>query len=140
MQDDGINDLIPSADEYLERVFGDGGYLAQRFSSYRRREGQVALARAFDEAIAFREHVFAEGGTGIGKSFAYLVPATYYAATKGKQVVVVTANIALTEQLVNKDLPTLEEILPWSFSYGLLKGRGNYLCLDHLDDLLLHRE
>jgi ATP-dependent DNA helicase DinG len=63
-----------------------------------------------------------------GKSIAYSVPATYHAAMHGKIVVIVTANIALQEQLVQKDLPLLSEILPWGFSYGLLKGRSNYLC------------
>jgi ATP-dependent DNA helicase DinG len=46
----------------------------------------------------------------------------------GKTVVIVTANIALQEQLVQKDLPLLTEVLPWGFSFGLLKGRNNYLC------------
>jgi Rad3-related DNA helicase len=63
-----------------------------------------------------------------GKSLAYSVPATYHAAVNAKTVVIVTANIALQEQLFQKDLPLLAEVLPWSFSYGLMKGRGNYLC------------
>jgi Rad3-related DNA helicase len=63
-----------------------------------------------------------------GKSYAYSVPASYHAAVHGQTVVIVTANISLQEQLVGKDLPLLAEILPWSFSYGLMKGRGNYLC------------
>lgn len=63
-----------------------------------------------------------------GKSLAYSVPATYHAAMRKQTVVLVTANIALQEQLVNSDLPLLAEVLPWAFSFGLLKGRSNYLC------------
>jgi ATP-dependent DNA helicase DinG len=63
------------------------------------------------------------------------VPASYFAACHGKRVLIVTANISLTEQLAEKDLPTLASILPWKFTYGLLKGKQNYLCVDKLADL-----
>jgi ATP-dependent DNA helicase DinG len=63
-----------------------------------------------------------------GKSLAYSVPATYHAAMNKQIVVIVTANIALQEQIVKKDLPLLGEILPWAFSFGLMKGRSHYLC------------
>jgi ATP-dependent DNA helicase DinG len=68
-----------------------------------------------------------------GKSIAYSVPATYHAATRRQTVVIVTANIALQEQLVKKDLPLLAEVLPWGFSFGLFKGRSNYLCRAQLE-------
>jgi len=120
---------IPGVDEYVDATFGRGGYLARKWgASYSPREGQVALSRAVDEAIRTRTHLLSEAPTGTGKSLAYSVPATYHAAVNARTVVIVTANIALQEQLVNKDLPLLAEILPWSFSYGLMKGRGNYLC------------
>lgn len=78
-----------------------------------------------------------------GKSYAYLIPATYHASkwredkesknedavVGSSRVVVATANISLQEQLVNKDLPALQAVLPWDFTYALLKGRSNYLCL-----------
>jgi ATP-dependent DNA helicase DinG len=72
-----------------------------------------------------------------GKSLAYSVPATYHAAVHGQTVVLVTANIALQEQLFQKDLPLLAEILPWSFSYGLMKGRANYLCRSQFEKIRL---
>jgi ATP-dependent DNA helicase DinG len=74
----------------------------------------------------------AEAPTGTGKSIGYAVPATYHATHEGKRVIIVTANIALQEQLVNKDLPLLAEILPWDFSFALIKGRNNYLCYSRL--------
>lgn len=124
------NDPIPT--DYLDATFGESGYLSQRFSGYAPRAGQVALAQAIDAAmrgIDGKKHVIAEGPTGTGKSLAYSVTATYHAAEQRKTVVIATANIALQEQLVSKDLPLLQSILPWPFTFGLLKGIGNYLCL-----------
>lgn len=71
---------------------------------------------------------------GIGKSKAYGVPASYL-ASHGKKVLIVTASIALQEQLVLKDLPDLAAELPWDFSFALLKGRPNYLCRTKLKDV-----
>lgn len=115
-------------DDYIDTVFGPKGLLARRFPGYAPRPGQVALARAVDAAIRHGEHLMAEAPTGTGKSLAYLVPASYHAAEHGQRVVVATANIALQEQLVAKDLPLLAELLPWRFRFELLKGRQNYLC------------
>lgn len=63
-----------------------------------------------------------------GKSFAYIVPSSYHASSQKKKVVIATANIALQEQLVKKDLPAMAEVLPWDFSFALLKGLNNYVC------------
>lgn len=71
-----------------------------------------------------------------GKSLSYLVPSIYYATEAKKTIVVATANIALQEQLVNKDLPLLQEILPVEFKYSLFKGKSNYLCEDSLEKFL----
>jgi len=121
---------IPSRDRYIDAVFEPGGYLSSEFAGYTPRAGQVALARAVDHAIAERTHLLAEGPTGTGKSLAYAVPASYYAWSTGRPVVIVTANIALQEQIVNKDLPLLQRIAPWPFTFALMKGRNNYLCED----------
>lgn len=123
----------------IDTVFKeDGGLLAREFAGYKERPGQVKLARQIAHSIEHGRHVIGEGPTGTGKSLAYSVPAIY--ATKPnederadglkKHVVIVTANIALQEQLVNKDLPLLKKILPVDFDFALLKGIGNYLCRD----------
>jgi ATP-dependent DNA helicase DinG len=116
--------------DYLSEVFGDGGLFASRFPGYEMREGQVALARMVDEAMSGGRHALGEGPCGTGKSVAYAVPAVYRAHHDKKRVVIATANIALQEQLVRKDLPMLASVLPWSFTFALLKGRNNYVCLD----------
>ena len=115
--------------DYISEVFGDGGLFASRFPGYEMREGQVALARMVDEAMSGGRHALGEGPCGTGKSVAYAVPAVHHAHHDKKRVVIATANIALQEQLVRKDLPMLASVLPWSFSFALLKGRNNYVCL-----------
>jgi len=119
-------------DDYISEVFGAGGLFASRFPNYEVREGQVALARMVDQAMTSERHALGEGPCGTGKSVAYAVPAVWHANRHQKRVVIATANIALQEQLVRKDLPMLAEVLPWPFSFALLKGRNNYLCLGRL--------
>ena len=118
--------------DYIEQVFGAGGLLAARFPGYEMREGQVALARLVDQAMREGKHALGEGPCGTGKGLSYGVPAVWHAHHRQKQVVVATANIALQEQLVCNDLPLLSEVLPWKFSFALLKGRNNFLCKSRL--------
>jgi ATP-dependent DNA helicase DinG len=119
-------------DDYLDQVFGKDGLFAARFPGYEVREGQVALARVVDEAMAGGRHALGEGPCGTGKGVAYGVPAVWHAHHRKKRVVIATANIALQEQLIEKDLPLLAEVLPWPFRFALLKGRNNFLCVDRL--------
>ena len=141
-----VNDLwdaaLPSEDAYIDATFGPDGYLAKKWGyRYQPREGQIDFARAVDRSLRGRTHLLSEVPCGTGKGIAYSVPATYHAATRGQVVVIVTANIALQEQLVQQDLPLLAEILPWAFSYGLLKGRSNYLCRTQYEKVRLsHRQ
>jgi ATP-dependent DNA helicase DinG len=120
--------------EYIDTVFGPNGTFARRFQGYAPRRGQIELTRAVDRAIEENAHLMAEAPTGTGKSIAYLVPAIQHAVKHNKRVLVVTGNIALQEQLVGKDLPLLAEVLPWDFSFALLKGRQNYLCPSRLHE------
>ena len=88
----------------------------------------VAVARALENG----EHLAVEAGTGVGKSLAYLVPGILYAVANKKKAVVSTHTINLQEQLTQKDLPMLEQILPVKFTFTMLKGRANYLCTRRL--------
>ena len=91
-----------------------------------------AVAQAFDTG----EHLAVQAGTGTGKSLAYLVPAIARAVDTDQPVVVSTATIALQRQLVDRDLPrltdSLADALPRRPAFALLKGRGNYLCLNKI--------
>ena len=118
---------------YIHDVFGAGGIMAQRFEGYEPRPGQVRMAEAVDLAIDSGTHLVTEAATGVGKSRAALVPAIYHSTHNSKRALVATANIALQEQYVNKDLPALQAELPWPFKFALVKGRSNYLCLSRLE-------
>lgn len=96
------------------------------------RPGQRAMADAVATAIAHKRHLIVQAGTGTGKSVAYLVPAIL----SGARVVVATATKALQDQLAGKDLPFLAEHLPEPFTYAVLKGRSNYLCLQRAKEVV----
>jgi ATP-dependent DNA helicase DinG len=134
-------------------ILGPGGRIARRLSNYEQRPQQLAMAEAVARAIADKRHLVAEAGTGVGKSFAYLVPAIL-AATQSQDVsanssaasrsigetlavtpkiVISTHTISLQEQLIQKDLPLLNAVIPREFSTVLVKGRRNYLSLRRLD-------
>jgi ATP-dependent DNA helicase DinG len=114
-------------------VLGPGGAIARRLPSYEARPEQLAMARAVARAIEGRGHLVVEAGTGVGKSFAYLVPAIL-AATGGRtRIVVSTHTISLQEQLLQKDLPFLRAVMPREFSAVLVKGRSNYISLRRVE-------
>lgn len=118
----------------VREFFGPDGPIARAHDSYEERCGQVELAAAIDAALEEGRHLDAEAPAGTGKSFAYLVPLIRHAARGEGQAIVATANIALQEQLVTQDLPFLSTIMPERFDFALLKGLGNYLCLDRLNE------
>ncbi|WP_029117713.1 ATP-dependent DNA helicase [Mycobacterium sp. URHB0044] len=100
------------------------------------RSGQIEMAEAVERAFDTGEHLAVQAGTGTGKSLAYLVPAIAKAIEANEPVVVSTATIALQRQLVDRDLPRLADALtaelPRRPEFALLKGRGNYLCLNKI--------
>jgi ATP-dependent DNA helicase DinG len=116
-------------------VIGPEGRIAARLEQYEFRPEQLEMAEAVEQAIRNREHLIVEAGTGVGKSFAYLVPAILAATaergpgTKRTRIVVSTHTISLQEQLISKDIPFLNAVLPVEFSAVLVKGRSNYLSL-----------
>src|SRR5579871_3669443 len=93
-----------------------------------RRDGQHQLTQAVADAISSGHHLVAEAPTGSGKSLAYLAPAI----ASGLKVVVATSTIALQSQLANKDLPSLQKHGNVKFTFAVLKGRANYLCVSKL--------
>lgn len=119
---------------YIDEVFGPSGFLAQKFAGYEPRKAQIEIVRAIDEAIATEKNLLIEAPTGTGKSIAYLVPAIRHALENGaSRVLIVTANNALSEQLISKDLPALRDVLPWQFEFAMAKGRSNFLCKSAFD-------
>ena len=110
-------------------TLGPDGAIARRLPGYEARGEQLRMAGAVSEAIRAKSHLMVEAGTGVGKSFAYLVPAILAAAEEGLKIVVSTHTISLQEQLIAKDLPFLRAVMPQEFSAVLVKGRSNYISL-----------
>ncbi len=115
----------------VEHIFSATGVLS-RSSNFEYRPQQQQMAVAVARSLQDQAHLLVEAGTGVGKSFGYLVPAVLFAAANRKKAIISTHTINLQEQLIQKDLPILEKILPVRFSYTMLKGRGNYLCTRRL--------
>src|SRR5262249_29247097 len=117
----------------LTSILGSGGLVAQRLNSYEPRPQQMEMAEAVARAIADKRHLMVEAGTGVGKSFAYLVPAILSATADNEcKVIISTHTISLQEQLVRKDIPFLQAVMPQEFRAVLVKGRSNYVSLRRL--------
>ena len=114
----------------MERIFGTGGPLARAHPAFEERPGQLSMAVAVEEAMAESCHLAVQAGTGLGKTFAYLVPAIRFALTHKKRVVVSTRTLSLQEQLMQKDIPFLKRALgrEYPFIAVVAKGRSNYVC------------
>lgn len=112
----------------MEDFFGIGGLLHKQFENYEFREGQLQMSKLVKQAFTDNKHLAVEAGTGVGKSFAYLVPAIGHTLEAEGSVVISTNTKNLQEQLFFKDLPLLRDILPQSFKAVLVKGRENYIC------------
>src|SRR3954465_12550289 len=118
----------------LSAILGPGGAVARRLSeAYEHRPEQLDMAGAVQRAFAEKRHLLVEAGTGVGKSFAHLLPAIDWAVKHKKRVVISTHTISLQEQLIEKDIPLLQSVYPDEFTAVLVKGRSNYLCQRRLE-------
>jgi ATP-dependent DNA helicase DinG len=115
--------------EATHRAFAADGAIAHATNSYLPRQGQIDMALAVARAIEERSPLVVEAGTGVGKTFAYLVPALL----SGQRVLVSTATKTLQDQLFARDLPQLVRALGVPVHQALLKGRGSYLCQHRLE-------
>jgi ATP-dependent DNA helicase DinG len=115
----------------VEAIFSPAGLLS-RSKNFEFRPQQQEMAVAVARALEHRQALAVEAGTGVGKSLAYLVPAILFAVANRKKAVISTHTINLQEQLTEKDLPMLAQILPVKFTFTMLKGRANYLCTRRL--------
>ncbi len=114
-------------------VLGSDGLISGRFPGFETRTQQIEMAQAVQRAFADKCHLVVEAGTGVGKSFAYLIPAIEKACRTGGKILISTYTINLQEQLINKDIPFLADVLEQPFNAVLAKGRGNYLCKRRLE-------
>ena len=129
-------------EQQVEELLAPDGIFAKSFPNFENRPQQSEMLKAVTRAIYQGRKLIVEGGTGIGKSVAYLLPAVLYAAAKGQRVVVSTNTINLQEQLMDKDIPAVIGILEDAgiLESGVvraaqLKGRSNYVCLHRWNNL-----
>jgi ATP-dependent DNA helicase DinG len=143
----------------VDRILGPKGLVARRIPAYEHRQQQLDMANAITQALENKHHLIVEAGTGVGKSYAYLVPAILHATSeeaklekprspknpekddaedsedkpKVRRIVISTHTISLQEQLMGKDIPLLNAVIPREFSSVLVKGRSNYVSLRRLE-------
>jgi ATP-dependent DNA helicase DinG len=116
----------------MEEIFGPDGLIARAHPEYEYRPGQVQMAESVLRAFEEKRHLIVEAGTGTGKTLAYLVPAIAAATARGSRVIISTGTKNLQEQLMEKDIPFLQKILPRKFTAAYMKGRSNYACLQRI--------
>ncbi len=120
--------VIPLDEEEVASILEYGGPFASYFETFEQRPEQVEMLRTVSEALSSGRHMMVEAGTGVGKSFAYLIPAALFAIENNTRVVVSTNTINLQDQLIKKDIPDLCNALNLDLRAAVLKGRSNYLC------------
>ena len=116
----------------MEEIFGESGLIARFHEAYEHRDGQVKMAAAVMSAFDNKRHLVVEAGTGTGKTLAYLVPAIAAALGKKQRVIISTGTKNLQEQLMEKDIPFLQRVMPKKFTAAYMKGRSNYACLNRI--------
>ena len=129
-------ELMEMGQAKIENLLGSEGPFSKSFPGFEHRPEQLEMLAKVTGAIYQGNHLVVEGGTGVGKSMAYLLPAAIFAASQGQRVVISTNTINLQEQLIRKDIPAVTKVLedagmvePGLMQAALLKGRANYLCL-----------
>ena len=115
--------------ESVREAFGPVSRLSRLVQEFHPRAGQTAMALAIARTLQDGGALVVEAGTGVGKTFSYLVPALL----SGQRVLLSTATKTLQDQLFGRDLPRLVQALGLPVRTALLKGRGSYLCLHRLD-------
>lgn len=112
-----------------DEIFSPQGLLSEQLGNFRYRCQQQTMASAVESSIINSEQLVIEAGTGVGKTFAYLIPALL----SGQKIIISTGTKHLQDQIYFKDLPTVKCIIKRPVSVALLKGRANYLCVHRLE-------
>lgn len=116
-------------EDLIQKIFGEEGLISRNHEQYEYRPGQIEMAEAVSRAFEEKKHLIVEAGTGTGKTLAYLIPAIAAALGNKKRIIISTGTKNLQEQLMKKDIPFLQGILPKKFTAEYMKGRSNYACL-----------
>jgi predicted DnaQ family exonuclease/DinG family helicase len=123
-------------EEAVRACFNAGGSLSKVMKDYVPRPSQADMAAAVARSLNTGSYCIAEAGTGVGKSLAYLAPAAQWALTNNTRLLVSSFTRNIGDQLVKRDLPVMRRLCGDGFRYSVLKGRGNYLCINRWKRLL----
>lgn len=125
-------------EDFVQRALGQGGHLSKLVQGYSPRAPQILISTKVGMALEAEKHLICEAGTGTGKSLGYLIPAAQWAVKNKKTVVICTHTIPLMTQIVNVELPRVQEILKMekmNLRYQLVKGKSHYVCYSKLEKL-----
>ncbi|SFA50034.1 ATP-dependent DNA helicase DinG [Anoxybacillus pushchinoensis] len=130
----------PKRDDRPEHVPSFSQWLASRpfVSPFEYRQGQQQMMSDINDAFQTCQHALIEAGTGIGKTMAYLLPAAFYAVQHEKPIVVSTHTLQLQKQMIEKELPRMARLVPFSFTTAVLKGKRNYISVRKFARTLKH--
>lgn len=120
--------------EETASYISEGGKLSKISNMFEERPVQIDLLKNISNAFNKNKIAVFEAGTGVGKSYAYLIPSVLWSLENKEKVVISTGTINLQAQLCEKDLPAVKEILGRDFKFILMKGRQNYICLRRLNE------
>ena len=134
-----VEPVLPKTIKQLDvedsgNYISEGGPLSKISESFEERPVQVELLKSIVTAFNDNKIAVFEAGTGVGKSYSYLIPSALWALENNERVIVSTGTINLQQQLCEKDVPAVEKIIGKKIKYVLMKGRQNYVCLRRLND------
>lgn len=133
-------EIIPLNLEETGSYISAGGSLSKISKNFEERPVQIQLLKKIAETFNKNQIGVFEAGTGVGKSYAYLIPAIVWALKNNERVVISTGTINLQQQLCEKDLPTAQKILGTNIKFVLMKGRQNFVCKRRLEEASAQRE
>jgi len=119
----------------LNALISSGGVFSRTIPGFEERKGQQRMLEFVCETFNEDRIALLEAGTGIGKTLAYLIPSVEWSLKNRARVVISTNTINLQEQILFKDIPDLRTVWNEDFSYILMKGRGNYVCLSRVSEV-----
>ncbi|WP_430785594.1 ATP-dependent DNA helicase DinG [Virgibacillus flavescens] len=130
-------DVETSFGEYLDAIYEADGSMSSLMRNYEKRLGQREMSEEVYDAFRGKKHALIEAETGTGKSLAYLIPAVFEAVTEKKRVVISTYTTQLQSQLLDNEIPLVNQLVPFEFKTALLKGRQHYISLEKFEKELL---
>ncbi|UOY94455.1 ATP-dependent DNA helicase DinG [Ectobacillus sp. JY-23] len=136
-----------STKSFYKESISFSAYLAEvntnlqlKMKAFEPRTGQMLMMQKVHEAFIEDRVCLIEAGTGTGKTLGYLIPALFHAVQEEEPVLVSTQTVQLQQQILDKEIPLLEKILPFSFKVAVMKGRKHYLCLHKFEQALLEED